>query len=103
MSKQQNNPSPAGIFMISRKIKNNGKLYAEGENAQIVIESDSYEGYGNVISKCIKNDDDLRKKIEELEQAIEAKDKNKITKLLKYIGDKSVDVLIAVMVNRLSS
>jgi len=43
-----------------------------------------------------KLDDDLKQKISELKEATKKKDKSAILKTLGYIGDKSVDLLVAI-------
>jgi len=59
----------------------------------------------NNIQQLIKNEtnDELKSKLKELEKAINEKDKSRIIKTLQYIGDKSVDVLIALLINKVSN
>ena len=45
-------------------------------------------------------DDDLKQKISGLQDAIKNKDRSAILKTLSYIGDKSVDLLIAIVAGR---
>lgn len=46
-------------------------------------------------------DEGLTQKIEELKQALEEKNQSKVLTILKYIGDKSVDLLISIIASGL--
>lgn len=41
--------------------------------------------------------EDIRKKLDELDEALKAKDKNKVVKVVSYLADKAFDVLVAVL------
>lgn len=89
------------IILRAKDIKNDGSFVAEGKNAQIDIETETYQGIGSIKVSSINIDDDTKQKLKELEQALNSRNKNGIISALQYIGDKSVDVLITLLVGKL--
>jgi hypothetical protein len=76
--------------LFSIKINNNS--FRDVSNSNVNIDS-------NNVQQIINNetDPDLKLKLEELQGALNEGDKSKIMSILGYIGDKSVDVLIAIL------
>jgi hypothetical protein len=62
---------------------NNSNLSIDSSNIQQIINNEA--------------DEDLKLRLKELEYALKERNKSKIIKILSYIGDKSVDLLISVV------
>jgi hypothetical protein len=53
---------------------------------------------GNNINQIAKKEDaETQKLLQELKVALESRDKNKVLNVLGYLGDKSLDLLIAII------
>jgi hypothetical protein len=82
--------------LFSIKIHTNS--FGDISNSNISIDSSNIQ---QIINS--ETDPDLKLKLGELQDALKEKDKGKIIKILSYIGDKSIDVLIALLINKISN
>lgn len=99
------------VYLATRELKGDGKISADGgdgenggKGGKVTIVSDKHDFVGEISArggKSLLQNDDLKKAVNQLTEAVNKKDKNSIIKILSYIGDKSLDVLLALLVKRL--
>lgn len=90
---------------VAYQITQLGRTYLESKNAAIINQNNFGNVYGSnisidskYVSQIIKEQDDETKQLlEDLLVAAEKKDKSVILKTLGYIGNKSLDLLIAII------
>jgi hypothetical protein len=88
--------TPLGRSLLARS-SGNSINYSVTGNANIAHNSPGAEQSININEL----DDDLKHKIRELQEATKKKDKSAILKTLGYIGDKSEDLLVAIIAGQL--
>lgn len=99
------------IFIAARKIQGGGKILADGgqgdiggKGGNVSIISEDMSGFDGEISAkggdSVISEEEYNKVLNDLKEAIQKKDKGSITKILLYVGDKSVDLLIALLTGK---
>ncbi|HTE58243.1 MAG TPA: hypothetical protein VK694_05870 [Verrucomicrobiae bacterium] len=93
--------------IIGGNYSNNGKdgVHISGQSGGriegVIASNNRGNGIGIGAAKPTTIDDETRKLVEALVEALEQKDKSEIKKVFGYIADKSVDLAVAVVAGKI--